>query len=107
MTGKRRAGPRKNGAPPKKRKRKIKRILLKAFDLPQETEQTVPKLTMLGQTDLLVENHAGVLQYEHTLIRLLTHEGVLNIKGEALQLMELAKFRAYVQGNIAGLEYTT
>ena len=107
MAGKRRAAP--HGKPIKttnKRKSKWKRALLAALDLPVETEPTVPKLTLVGRSDLLVENHNGVLQYDAESVRLLTHEGVLNIQGAGLQLMELAAGRAYVRGGIAGVQYT-
>ncbi|MEL7602048.1 MAG: YabP/YqfC family sporulation protein [Bacillota bacterium] len=83
-----------------------KRALLGALDLPVETEPTVPKLTMVGRGDLLVENHKGVLQYDKSNVRLLTHEGVLHITGENLELLELAVGRAYVRGRLAGALYT-
>lgn len=92
---------------PKKRPRKAawNRQLLTKLDLPVETDATVPKLTMVGRGDLLVENHTGVLQYDSTRIRLTTHEGVLNISGADLNLLELSTGRAYVRGAISGVGY--
>ena len=101
---KRKRPSRKRQARPHK-KSKWQRALLSVLDLPVETEPTVPKLTMVGRSDLLVENHKGVLQYTPDSIRLMTHEGVLNISGQELELLELAAGRAYVRGKIAGAQY--
>lgn len=84
---------------------KWKRAILSALDLPVETEPTVPKMTMVGRGDLLVENHKGVLQYDKTNVRLLTHDGILHITGENLELLELAAGRAYVRGRLEGALY--
>ncbi len=81
------------------------RQLLTRLDLPVETDATVPKLTMVGRGDLLVENHTGVLQYEPARIRLTTHEGVLQIGGTDLNLMELSTGRAYVRGTVSSVSY--
>lgn len=92
---------------PQKRPRKApwNRQLLTKLDLPVETDATVPKITMVGRGDLLVENHTGVLQYDPVQIRLTTHEGVLEIKGIELQLLELSTGRAYVRGTVAQIGY--
>ncbi len=108
---KRRMARKKKQAPgarlPQKRLHKApwNRQLLTKLDLPVETDATVPKLTMVGRGDLLVENHTGVLQYDSAHIRLTTHEGVLEIKGTGLQLLELSTGRAYVRGMIAQIGY--
>ncbi len=82
---------------------KLRRKLLASLDLPVETEPSVPKLTMLGNHELLVENHAGVLRYETYIIRLKTYTGGIVITGEGLELLELSGSRAYVRGVIAGI----
>ncbi len=81
------------------------RQLLTKLDLPVETDATVPKLTMVGRGDLLVENHTGVLRYDSACIRLTTHEGVLEIGGTDLELRELSTGRAYIRGGIAHIAY--
>lgn len=97
-----------SGKPVKKvrtRKGNWNRQLLTKLDLPVETDATVPKLTMVGRKDLLLENHTGVLQYDASKIRLTTHEGVLEIGGNELELMELSTGRAYVQGTVTHITY--
>ncbi len=89
----------------KPKRTRWKRKLLAQLDLPEETVEAVPKLTMLGRSDLLVENHKGVLQYGECTVRLFTEEGILCIAGEGLSLMELGASRAYVKGTLCGVAY--
>ncbi len=90
---------------PGKKAHRLRRSLLKSLDLPEETSGAAPKCTLLGRSDLLVENHGGVLQYGPDCIRLYTSEGVLAISGEELLLSELGKERAYVEGRVQGITY--
>lgn len=92
---------------PGKRRSFFARRILRALDLPEETAGDVLKLTAVGGTDLLVENHAGVLRYDAKSIRLLAYGGALEIEGEGLELSELAAGRAYVKGRLALIRFTT
>ena len=83
----------------------LKKEVLRTLDLPVETEASTPKTTMIGRSDLLVENHTGMLHCGHQMIRLITQEGVLQIDGEELALLELAEQRAYIRGKIVGIQY--
>jgi len=89
----------------KVRKPKFKSMLLEAMDLPVETDALTPKLTMVGKSKLLIENHNGVLQYNSNLVRFLSHEGTLEIKGNGLILKQLAYGRAYINGVIECISY--
>ena len=78
------------------------RRVLRALDLPEEVDLNVPKFTMLGNTDLLVENHRGILQYNEGLIRLVTADGVVRITGTGLELTEFGSERVLVRGALNG-----
>lgn len=78
------------------------RRLLRALDLPEEVDLSVVKCTMLGGSDLLIENHRGILRYDADCVRLMTTEGVLRVTGEALVLTEFGGERIYLRGRIAG-----
>lgn len=93
------------GRPLKKKKIKLKRKLLAALDLPEETEPAVQKLTMLGREDLLIENHMGVQQCDRKEIRIITHEGIVCIQGEELVLLQVAQTRAYIRGGIRSIGF--
>lgn len=84
---------------------KLKRKLLNALDLPADADGSAIRITMVANTDLLVENHAGVLRYTDRLVRLYSPHGILRIEGKALQLSEFGPERVYIRGEIAGWQY--
>lgn len=91
--------------PKKKQGKKLRRSLLQALDLPVEVDGSIPRLTIVGKFDLLLENHTGVLHCGKEQIRLTTSGGVVMVEGKALVLLELANGRAYVKGTIEGVKF--
>ncbi len=83
-----------------KRKKRTLGTVLGWLDLPQDIDPAVFRVTILGQRRLAVENHAGILQYSPTCVRLLTAAGVMRVEGEALLLRELAAGHAVIDGRI-------
>lgn len=88
-----------------KKRRKWRRTLLAALDLPLETEGQILKMVTVGNTDMLIENHQGILQYVHGKIRLHTEEGILCVEGEGLELLQLGLARAYIKGRLCGFHF--
>ena len=88
-----------------KEKRQLMRRMLRALDLPEEADAGVLKVTMLGKSDLLIENHRGILQYQGELVRLMTPEGVVRITGKGLILSEFGGERVYIRGMLTGWGY--
>lgn len=88
-----------------KRRKKWKRVVLETLDLPLEADGETVKVTMIGRSDLLVENHRGILEYALEYVRLLSGDGVIRVEGRELMLSEFGAGRAYVRGNISGWSF--
>ena len=86
----------------KTKHRELRRRFLEALDLPMDADGDVLKITMVAETDLLIENHRGVIRYTESLIRLHSDHGILRVDGEGLQLSEFASERAYIRGSVFG-----
>lgn len=82
-----------------------RRINWKSIDFPEELDPQIPKITILGRGDLLLENHIGVLEYTLEQARLMTGQGMLRVTGEQLQLCELGQDRVYIRGKIDGCTF--
>ncbi len=85
--------------------RRFKRKVLDLLDLPADSDQCGMRVTMVGNTDLLIEGHAGVLQYSDKLVRFLTKESPLRVEGTALTMRQLSADRAYICGAVSGWRY--
>ena len=79
----------------KKRKR-LENIL----ELPQEVYSDIPKLTITGFNELILENYKGILEYEEYFASINTYIGIVNIKGYNLNLEKMTNDDIKITGKI-------
>ena len=65
----------------KRKNDKVIKKLNEILDMPKEVISNVPKLTITGFQELLVENYKGILEYEDFFVRVNTYIGIVNING--------------------------
>lgn len=80
---------------------KINRIL----DIPREVSSKVPKITITGFDEILIENFKGILEYEDFFARISTHIGNININGFNLKLSQMTEDDILVSGKIENLDF--
>ncbi|WP_177504934.1 sporulation protein YqfC [Anaerosinus sp.] len=83
------------------------RKLVKAFEIPEDVMGDLSRLTMLGNKQLLIENHRGIIEYTPTYIRLNLVDGILVIKGTHLVLGNLQLEQILVEGKVGEIHYDT
>lgn len=77
------------------------------LEIPQDIVLDLPRITMLGNKQLLVENHKGIIEYTPFLVRVKLNQGELNIRGEELMLGNLQTEQLLVEGVITQVKYET
>ncbi len=95
---------------PKKNKKEksdvnLKEKLTEVLELPKEIMLNVPKLTLLGNKDLIIENYKGIVEYEENRVRVNTAIGVIKITGSNLTIREITSEDIMVNGEIISLEF--
>lgn len=86
----------------KRKGNKYRKRIREALQFPDELDPNIPKISVHGREEMLLENHAGVIQYTLQTARLMTGQGILFVTGEELQLCELGRDRIYIRGKIKG-----
>ena len=84
----------------KKGMKKINRML----EMPQEVYSNVPKFTITGFEELIIENYKGILEDENFFVRISTHIGIVNINGFNLNLETMTNDDIRVTGKIESIE---
>jgi len=84
---------------------KAKDHMASFLDLPQEAVCDWPRLTLIGDTRLLLENHRGVVIYESELLRVNVTLGQLEIRGKDLKLKVLRSDVIAVEGSIKSIRF--
>lgn len=83
----------------------LKEKFAEMLELPKEIVMNVPKMIMVGNSDLVIENYKGVIEYEPERIRLNTVTGVVKITGRMLTIREITSEDVMVSGDISTLEF--
>jgi sporulation protein YqfC len=81
--------------------RKLRKWTAAILDLPQDVVQDIPRITIIGNIQLSVENHRGVLHFSPDLLRLATERGELEVAGADLVIRSIGSEVVYVEGNIS------
>lgn len=81
-------------------RRNIKNRFSSILDMPKDVMLDLPKLTVIGDIQIYIENHRGVIEYTNELVRLSTSLGQLIIKGENLALRNISVEEIYIDGKI-------
>ena len=81
-----------------------KRRLDKILEIPEEVYTNVPKITITGFSEIILENYKGILEYEEFLVRINTHVGIISINGYQLTLENMTNDDIKVKGKIEGLD---
>ncbi len=84
--------------------RKLNRIN-EILELPREVVSKVPKITVTGFEEILIENFKGILEYEDFFVRISTHVGNININGFNLKLSQMTEDDIAVSGKIESLDF--
>ena len=74
------------------------------LELPQEVCSNIPKLTITGFDEIIIENFKGVLEYEEFFVRVNTDIGIININGYNLNLENMTNDDIKVSGKIESLD---
>ncbi|MBL5813874.1 sporulation protein YqfC [Bacillus sporothermodurans] len=67
----------------KKWSRILRSWMTNKMELPQDVMMDLPRITMIGQIHIYIENHRGLLTFSDREVRLLLKQGQLLIKGQS------------------------
>jgi sporulation protein YqfC len=85
--------------------RKWSQFTAKVLDLPQDVVQDLPRITMIGNVQLYIENHQGVLHFTSNLLQLQLSQGKLEVQGKQLVIRAILPEEVFIEGKIDGIQY--
>ena len=75
------------------------------LDLPMEVGTNIPKITMTGFNEIIIENYKGIIEYEEFFIRISTYIGNININGFELKLNQMTDESVNITGKIENIDF--
>ena len=81
-----------------------KKRLDKILEIPQEIYTNIPKITITGFNEVILENYKGILEYEEFFASISTYIGVVNINGYNINLEKMTNDDIKITGKIESIE---
>ena len=75
-----------------------------ALELPKDIVMDLPKVVLIGNIQLNISNHKGIIEYTQNTIRINSSIGIFKIEGENLELKTILLEEIIIIGNIEKIE---
>ena len=79
--------------------------LTNKMDLPADVMMDLPRVTMIGQLHIYIENHKGLLLFTDSELRLLLKQGQLLIIGNSFVIKTILPEEILLEGKIEEVHY--
>ena len=86
-------------------KERISRTIGDLLEIPQDIVLDLPRITIIGRSEMLIENHRGIIEYGLNRLRVSISRGFLEIEGENLEIKALMSEEIKVIGVITLIRY--
>lgn len=83
----------------------MRKWMTEKMDLPEDVMMDLPRITMIGQIHIYIENHRGLLTFADNEVRLLLKQGQLLIKGEQFVIKIILPEEILLQGKVVEVIY--
>ena len=90
----------------KKKINEIKSNFSDILELPKDIILDLPKITLVGNLQLYIENHKGIIEYGSLRIRVNTNAGILRILGKNMIIKNIVSEEIIIVGEIESIEFT-
>lgn len=85
-------------------KKRLHKLTASWLDMPEDVVFELPRLTLIGDRQLYIENHRGVINFSEDVLRLALSKGELEINGEQLIIRTIWTDEVFVEGVIKGIQ---
>lgn len=73
----------------------------KLLEIPVEVTTNIPKITLIGFNQLMIENYMGVIEYEEYLVKINSYIGIIIIEGNKMNLNQINENDVLISGVIS------
>jgi len=83
----------------------IRHRLADFLEMPREVVMDLPKVTVVGNIQVLLENHRGIIEYCPERLRVSVNLGEIIIIGEGLVLRNILPEQIVIEGKVSSVSY--
>jgi sporulation protein YqfC len=83
----------------------VKNKISESLDLPKEVVLDVPNIKAVGDSEVTIENHKGIIEYSKDILRINSSLGIIKLSGKNLQIKEISQEDISITGQIYSIEF--
>lgn len=83
----------------------IKEKMAQILEMPKEIVLDLPKIIIIGDSELSIENYKGILEYESDVIRVKTIEKIVKVEGKNLEITVITDEEVQITGTISDIKF--
>lgn len=83
----------------------VKRVLSEKLDISKDIILEVPKITIIGKEEIIIENHKGIIVFEKNIIRVNTKIKIIKIIGKNFEIIYIGESTLSIKGEFISIEY--
>lgn len=87
--------------------RRLRQELSEMLELPLDVSLDLPKVSIIGDLGVLIQNHRGLIQYSPEKIVIGVGKGQIAILGRSLEIEEVSKEDMIVRGTLSSVQMET
>lgn len=84
---------------------RLQNLAANLLELPKDAIYDVPRITLVGGLQILIENHTGILEFQESRIRLAHPKGEVQVMGRRLIIKYIQPREILIEGEINGIKY--
>ncbi len=84
--------------------KEVQQKIARLLDIPNDIVFDLPKITIIGNIQLYIENHRGIIEYTPESVRLSVSFGELEISGEMLTIRNITREEIHLDGLIRSVQ---
>jgi len=78
----------------------VKEKITDMFEMPNDVTLGSPKVTVIGDNQLTIENYNGLLEYTSELVRVRTSAKMITVTGQKLNICTITDSDIFIEGII-------
>ena len=84
---------------------KGKQKILNSFDFPKDISMELPKIIVIGNKEITIENHKGLIVFENNIVKIGSRIGAITISGSNFEILFIGDSTITISGVFYGISY--
>ena len=85
-------------------RKNLKEKIADNIEIPKEIVLDLPRVTLIGDMDIYIENVKGVIEYTDKFVRLNSSIGIISLSGCDFKIIDITTEDMCIQGKIKSIE---